>query len=352
MSLHRRQVLAGMGAALVAPALVRPARAAGRITVLNWQGYGTDEPWALANFKAATGIEVVSDYFSSEPEMLTKLRTNPGVYDVVLINSARTTQASGEGLLEPIDLARIRNAAALTPALRDNANLAEDGAVYGVSWVWGMNALGVREGQKPDSFAAMADPAYAGRVAMFDDATSAVGLGALMTGQDINDPADLGKVAAFLKSMKPNIKLLWSSEDQWNKSFAAKEFDISLYWSGAAVRSRRTYKLPVDFIVPKEGAIGWLDGLSVPADAPNAEAALQFINYMIDPAFYTEWATKVGAPASASDAAMQALPADDLNRLVHKPDYIRTLNIQSPLPDERREGFNNLWQEIKAFYAA
>ncbi|MEC8259305.1 MAG: spermidine/putrescine ABC transporter substrate-binding protein, partial [SAR324 cluster bacterium] len=52
---------------------------AAEIRVLNWQGYGTDEAWALEMFKERTGIEVVHDYFNSEQEMLTKLRTNPGV---------------------------------------------------------------------------------------------------------------------------------------------------------------------------------------------------------------------------------------------------------------------------------
>lgn len=179
-----------------------------------------------------------------------------------------------------------------------------------------------------------------------------VAIGALLSGQDMNNPSDLAAVTEKLKAFKPNVKLLWSSEDQWNKSFAAKEFNLSVYWSGASVRSRRNSKLPVEFVVPKEGGIGWLDSLSVPATAPNPEGALAFIDYMIDPEFYNEWATKVGAPASASGAAMEKLPADDLNRLIHKPEYLKSMTIQSALPDDRREAFNNLWQEVKAFYAS
>jgi len=105
-------------------------------------------------------------------------------------------------------------------------------------------------------------------------------------------------------------------------------------------------------VVPKEGGIGWLDSLSVPATSTNPDAGLAFINYMIDPDFYFQWATKVGAPASANAAAMEKLPADDLNRVIHKPEYLKTMTIQSALPDDRREAFNNLWQEVKAFYAA
>ena len=63
--------------------------------MLNWKGYGADEPWAIEAFEKATGHKVVNDFFNSEQEMLTKLRTNPGLYDVVMINAAFNDQATG-----------------------------------------------------------------------------------------------------------------------------------------------------------------------------------------------------------------------------------------------------------------
>lgn len=355
MQTTRRQTLGLIGGGALAATALRPrlARAATKITVLNWQGYGTDEKWALEAFKKATGIEVVHDYFSSEPEMLTKLRTNPGAYDVVLINSARDAQAVADGLIIPLDFSKIPNSKGLTPELMNHPNLVHDGKTWGCAWVWGMNALAIREGMdKPDSYAALSDPKYKGKVALFDDAVTEVGVGALTSGQDMNDPKDLDKVKAVLKAIKPDLKMMWSSEDQWNKSFAAGDFDLSIYWSGAAIRSKRNSNLPVEFVVPKEGAIGWLDSLSIPKTSTNQDAAYQFINYMIDPDFYYTWATKVGAPASANQAAMDKLPADDLMRQVHKPEYIKTMQVMGALPDDRRQTFNNLWEEMKAFYAS
>ncbi|KQT54922.1 spermidine/putrescine ABC transporter substrate-binding protein [Aureimonas sp. Leaf454] len=344
----------GAGAAAVTglAGAPRAARAAGTVTVLNWQGYGTDEPWAIKAFTEKTGIEVVSDYFNAESEMLTKLRTNPGVYDVVLFNSARIQQAVDEDLLDPVDLAAFPNAAGLAPKLANHPNIVKDGKVYGVAWVWGMNALAIREGiAAPDSYAVLADPAYKGKVSLYDDAVTAVALGAFMTGQDMNAPTDLKAIGDWLKSLKPNVKVIWSSEDQWNKAFSAKEFDLSVYWSGAAARSRQKFGLPVDFTVPKEGAIGWLDALAIPATSENKDSARAFIDYMIDPAFYVEWATTVGSPASVNTSAMDKLTASDLNRRIHDPKFIETMTLMAPLADETRESFNNLWQEVKAFYA-
>ncbi|NKL38998.1 extracellular solute-binding protein [Rhizobium leguminosarum bv. viciae] len=354
--LTRRNTMKLMSAALIAgvsiSTLPRKAFSAGSITVLNWQGYGTDEAWSLKAFAEKTGITVVHDYYSSESEMLTKLRTNPGAYDLVVLNAARCAQAIAEDLLQPIDFSKVPNVSTVDETLRANPNFSKDGKGYAVPWVWGMTSLAIREGMTvPDSYAVLADPAYKGRVAMDDDAIINVGVGALMSGQDINDPKDLAAVTAALKSIKPNVKLLWSTEDQWNKSFAAKEFDLSLFWSGGSVRSKRVSKLPVQFVVPKEGGVGWVDGLGVPTSAPNPEGALAFVNWMIDPTFYVEWATKIGAPASSNSAALSALPADDLTRLVHKTEYLKTTSFVSGIPDDRREAFNNVWQEVKAFYA-
>jgi spermidine/putrescine transport system substrate-binding protein len=352
----RRDALRMMTATLAAStgfaALPLRAQAGGKITVLNWQGYGTDEAWSLEMFSKATGIEVVHDYFSSEAEELTKLRTNPGAYDLVILNAARVAQAASEGLLMPVDLTKVPNAANIDPALLANPNFSQDGQGYAVPWLWGLTGIAVREGVTPPAgWADLADPAYVGRVAMDDDAVFAVNMGALITGQDMNDPKDLDKIKDVLKSLKPNIKLLWSSEDQWNKAFAAGEFDVGVFWSGGAVRSKRNAKLPVDFVAPKEGAIAWVDGLGVPASAPNPDAALAFANWLIDPVFYVEWATKVGAPASANAKALAGLPADDLSAQVHKADRLVPANVMSAVPDDHREAYNNLWQEVKAFYA-
>jgi spermidine/putrescine transport system substrate-binding protein len=216
-NITRRGTMQLMAAGLIAgvgySALPRKALSAGKITVLNWQGYGTDEAWAVKAFTEKTGIEVVHDYFSSEPEMLTKMRTNPGAYDVVLVNSARIQQAAAEGLIAPIDFATIPNAAGLSAELKDHANLKADGKVYGSPWVWGITSLAIVEGAaRPDSYAALGDAAYKGRVALFDDAVTNVAIGALLSGQDINSPTDLALVTEKLKAFKDNVKLLWSSE--------------------------------------------------------------------------------------------------------------------------------------------
>ena len=343
------------GAVALALSLLAGPAAAEKITVLNWQGYGTDEKWATDAFTKETGIEVVHDYFNSEQEALTKLRTSPGAYDVVLINSAFTLQAADEGLIQPADSAKISNFADLAPDMRDSAYLNKGGKVYGVAWVWGVTSVAYNTKvvkQKPDSIGLLWDKSYKGRVSVRDDAVEAVSIAALATGQDMNNPADLGAVREKLRALKPQIRMFWSSEDEWNKSFTAGDFDVAIYWSGSAARSKKAFGLPVGYYIPKEGAIGWFDGLSVATGAPNPDGAHKFIDYMVDPKFYVRWDNEVGAPASANVKAMQQLPADAFNRTVlGDAAAVARLQFMSPLSDETREKFLELWEETKAYYA-
>ena len=346
---------ANMSAVLAAGAIFASTLAfaaqADEVHVLNWKGYGADEPWAVAAFEKATGHTVVNDFFNSEQEMLTKLRTNPGTYDVVMINAAFNDQALAEKLIQPIDVATIANAADLDPQKASSPMLNHDGKVYGVPWVWGLTGLAINDKafeQPPSSIEVMWDAAHKGRVTIRDDALEAVQFGAIATGQNVNDIQDLDKVKAKLASLMPQIRTFWSSENDWNQLAASNQIDLGTYWSGSADRAKTHFHLPVTFVIPKEGAVAWLDAFSIPAGSKNVKGAEAFINYMIDPAFYVEWNTKVGAPVSANLKAVAALPEEAFNRRVMgDPKVAKRIQFQTPVTDEQREKYLALWQNLK-----
>src|SRR5690606_24794374 len=199
----------------LASALAFSANAA-ELHVLNWKGYGADEPWAVEAFEKATGHKVVNDFFNSEQEMLTKLRTNPGLYDVVMINAAFTGQAIDENLIQPIDVSKIPNAADISAEKAQSLMLNRDGKVFGVPWVWGLTALAINDKSfdaPPTSISVMWDEAHKGRVVIRDDAVEAIQFGAIASGQNINDIKDMEAVKAKLTSLMPQIRTFWSSEN-------------------------------------------------------------------------------------------------------------------------------------------
>ena len=326
------------------------AVSADEIRILNWQGYGTDLDWAVAAFTENTGHTVVHEYFNSEQEMLTKLRTNPGAYDVVLINAAFTPQAQDEGLIGPVDGAKIANLADVPENLSGNEDLNAGGALHGVPWTWGLTSFAVNTNEfdeAPASIEVFWDQSYEGKVSIRDDALEAVQFAAIATGQDINNIADLDAVKDKLSALMPQIKTYWGSENDWNQFMAAGDLAVATFWSGSASRSMSA-GLPVEFVVPEEGAIGWLDGLSIPASSTKQDAAHAFINWMIDPDFYVKWAAD-GAPASANAKAAAALPDDAFNkRILGDPEVVARVQFQRPVSDENREKYLELWQSLKA----
>ncbi len=334
----------------LACALTTASASAEEIRVLNWKGYGTDAEWAVKALADATGHTVVHDYFNSEQEMLTKLRTNPGAYDVVLINAAFTGQAKEEGLIGAIDTSSIKNFGDLAPNMASDPNLAPGGEVYGVAWTWGLTSFAVNTNafsEIPDSLEVFWDEANKGKVGWRDDPLESVQFAALVTGQNINDIQDMDVIKARLTALLPQINTFWGSEGDWNQFMAAGDFSIAPFWSGSASRSIAK-GLPVMFVVPKEGAIGWLDGLSIPASSTHKAAAARFIDYMIDPGFYVTWAAE-GAPASANAAAAAALPEDSFNRKVlGDPEVVARVQFMQPVSDEDRKTYLELWQELKA----
>ena len=104
--------------------------------------------------------------------------------------------------------------------------------------------------------------------------------------------------------------------------------------------------------MPKEGAIGWYDGLTVAAKAPNPDGALKFIDFMVSPEFYVKWDTDVGAPASANGKANNMLPADAMNRTVlGNPDIVARVKWMAPTSDDQRKAYQELWNEVKTAIA-
>ncbi|PAU75171.1 ABC transporter substrate-binding protein [Halomonas salipaludis] len=324
------------------------------LRVLNWQGYGTDERWAIEQFEQATGHRVVHEYFNSEQEMLTKLRTNPGAYDVIVINAAYTQQAAEEGLIQPIDLADIPNAESLDAELAGHPHLSLDGEVYGAAWVWGVTSFAINTqaiSEPPNSLQVLWDPQYAGRIGWRDDAVESVQFAALLTGQDINAPDDFDEIRERLYALKPQIRTFWGSENEWNQYMASGEFDMATYWSGSAARSGGHFGLPIEFVTPREGAIAWLDGLSMQTDAPHPEAAREFIDWMIAPDFYTYWDGEVGAPISANVEAVAALPDGAFNKaLMEDLEQVERLPFMGPIEETMRRQMLEVWQETKTYF--
>ena len=328
--------------------------AADEVHVINWNGWGTDQPFAVEHFKEATGTDVVHDYHSSFEEMFTKMRTNPGAYDVGIINEVYVRNAAEEGLIQPIDESKLDNFGDLFAAMRDSPEFTIDGKLYAVAWIWGATSISYNTDvfdTPPTSVNVLWDPAHEGRVCWRDDAVDSVQFAALALGQDPDNPSDMDAIRQKLRDLKPQIRSMWSSEDQWLKSIGGNECDVSIMWTDSTEKAKENFDQPVAFIVAEEGALAWRDAVVIPADAPNPDAAYAFLNYLTGTDFYADWAEAGGAPVTANALAIDALSEASMTRQVlADPANVDRLHFGVPIPDATREQYLELWEETKAYY--
>jgi spermidine/putrescine transport system substrate-binding protein len=208
---------------------------AGPLHLLNWQGYGSDEPWAHEMFNEKYGVEIVHDYYNSNEELLTKLRTSPGTYDAVLIGNTWGATAIDEGLLEPIQVDALEHYGDLSDQLVNLPDMRDDGTVYGVPWDWGATGMAYNQeqiGEEIDSMDAFWESEYAGKIAWQDYYIDNIMFAAIALGQDPNNPSDLEAVKQKLIDLMPQLKTFWASEDEFNKRSGHED--------GAAAQVRRS----------------------------------------------------------------------------------------------------------------
>jgi spermidine/putrescine-binding protein len=334
-------------ATLFAPAILRAAER--RLVVANWQGYGSDLPWVIADFKKQTGATVVHQYYDSEQAMLQLLRSGGvGHIDVALPNLMYIKPAVKSGLLALLDTAKLKNYATILPQLRETTLV--NGDAYSVPYAWGTNDLFYDKATVTtplDSWKALWEPQFAGKIAFVDDPTASIFIAALTLGQDPYNP-NLDDVTKALLALKKNLKLLYSSGDDAIKAYLNNSVTVGEIYSDAAGRLK-TQTSTVVSLSPKEGSIGWLDTWAIVKDTPNLDLAYAWLDYMAGPAFQLRWAESAqGSPAPTSGPAIKALPPALAARIGADPTRLDNAVMQKDVPEDKLSDWLDLWQTVKA----
>src|SRR4051794_1316923 len=266
------------------------------LTVLAWKSYGVDDPWAVKEFERETGAKVKFVYMNSEDGMLQTLQQGGiGKIDVALPNLEYVQPGVQRGVFQPIDQAKITTWGELSPGFTKLPSLRTNGKLYAVPWVQGATSLAVNPTQVkpiPDSWSVLWDPANRGKVAYYDDPTTAIMTAALYLGEDPQNP-NLDKVRAALKDLKANSKVFWASADDWTKPYASHAVTMGNLWSGLAGTLKANGQ-PVDFIFPKEGTVRWGDNWALVTNAPDPDLAYKWINFMTSQKYFVHWISQPG----------------------------------------------------------
>jgi spermidine/putrescine-binding protein len=254
----------------------------GELFVYNWDQYIGDS--TIANFEAKyPGIQVKYDKFPDEATQITKIRSDGkgGGYDVSYPTSTQIPGLVRDGVIQPLDLSLIPNAANLgaewTNSTYDPGN---KNSMPNYWWTTGFVWNPDKVSGDQTSWAALWDSQYGGHLGMLDDYQEVFAAAAFRLGFDPNttDDAQLDQSLALLEQQKPLLRK-YTSDDIGD--FTSGSLWMTHAWSGDYYQM--LYDKPkTKYVIPSEGAIRGSDTMVVLSGAPHPVAANLWINFNLD----------------------------------------------------------------------
>jgi putative spermidine/putrescine transport system substrate-binding protein len=145
-------------------------------------------------------------------------------------------------------------------------------------WCYGIGYNTEHIKQRPAAWKDLWNPAHKGKLAineaLFEQALQMTNLA--FTGKLL--PID-DATFARLSELRPNLLTLWSTGAQAEQLFRAGEVWISPMWN-SRISALRDQKVPVEFVVPKEGLFVRFNPMCIPRGARNPGLAKEWIRFI------------------------------------------------------------------------
>lgn len=343
----RRAALAAVSLFGLAAAL--PAQAAD-LNALIWCDHA--DPGLLQPFEEANGIKVnVKEFEGTGAGLAIVEQSQPGDWDVMVIDSIDVPRGVEKGLFEPLPEDQLPFADLFAEVTMDGSTKV-DGKRYGITEKFGYNTIGFNN-TKVDpadmqSMAALTDAKYKGKIAIYDYYLPVIGMAAMSLGKKTAEltEADLPALKDVLLKMKANAKLVGDVVSS-QTALATGEVDV-LVGGGEWVTAGLAKENPaLDFSIPKEGAVLWSQSLAMFKDSKNKDLALKFIQYIMSPDGQARlatsscyWGMPANKKAALSDEQKKTLRFDE------QPAFLaRAQPYPAPSADLDKK-MQDLWTEM------
>ena len=350
----RRSVLKGAAAtgaaAAIGPWYIPNAFAAPVVNVLMWGEYLPDS--VVADFKAKTGITVNHTKIGDNGEIISKMKAGGGAgYDLASPTNMRALEWADLGVLAPFDMNRI-NTSAVNPGMLAVGERDWNFGGKGSHWVpqlWGTESISWRTDKwQPDGLPSFGDiwepnPGIDGAFMMGRTYSMMTGCGIWMHHQgkmdfwsSYNDEDTMRKnwetITDYCISKKGNLVKFWSGADPQKQGFTSDGVVVGQTWDGPIAAMMKAGE-PVAYQTTDEGALAWIDGITMSAKAENIDEAYELINYSFTPEVGGQTVNEIGynsAVNGASDHYSDETKA--LAKAIYPGDTSTKLNPWPPEP--------------------
>lgn len=213
----------------------------GKLNLFLWTEYLPES--VIEDFEKEYGIDVTVSYYSSNEDMLSKVKSEAdGTYDIVQPSDYMVELMINQELLQKVDLSAIPNMSNLDPAYLDLPF--DPGNTYSVPYRGGLVAIAVNTAKVDTEITSYADlfsEELAGQLVVLDDYRAIIGVAAKSLGYSMNetDPDKLAEIETRLLELKDNVKVYDS--DSPKSSLISEDCTVAAVWTAEiAWQWRRT----------------------------------------------------------------------------------------------------------------
>lgn len=257
-----------------------------QLNVFNWGDYMSVNDADSINvnkaFEQITGIKVNYTTYDSNEQMYSKLSSGAVAYDVLIPSDYMIERMKNENMLKKLDFSKITNYGNIYDKYKniyfDEKN--EYSVPYNVGMV-GLIYNKTMVEEPVDSWKIMWDEKYKDQILNFDNQRDAFMIAQYVLGIDLNttNKADWDKAADKLIEEKPLVQE-WVMDQVFNKMEGGNAA-IAPYYAGDYLTMKENNE-DLEFVYPKEGTNIFVDSFCVPECTQNYEAALLYINFMLE----------------------------------------------------------------------
>ena len=320
------------------------------VNVYNWTEYISDQ--VLKDFTAETGIDVIYSTFDSNEAMYAKLKlmNGSGEYDVAFPGTDFVDKMRKEGMLEPLDHAKLTNFGNLGNTFI-NAPFDPENK-FSIPYLWGSSGIAVNTKRiakaSLSSWNDLWEPEYQGRVMLMNDIRDVFTMSLLTLGYNgsTKNPEAIKQAYEKLTKLMPNVRTF--NSDAPRMPFMEGETYLGLAWNGEVIMAQDQGMPELDFVYPKEGAIMWMDNMVIPKNAKNNDNAHKFIDFILRPKYAAMISEEIGY-GSPNEAAKKEMPPELANNpIVYPPaDLLKHAMFREDVGDEIMALYQQYWDRLK-----
>lgn len=315
---------------------------AGKEMVLfTWEGMFPQE--VLDGFEEETGIKVVYSNFDTDETMLEKLaQAKGGDYDLIIADDYIIETAVQEGLVQKLDKEKIGNFDNINPLYQGQFYDPQD--EYTVPYGAGIPLL-VYDPEAVDfeikGYSDLWNESLKDSIALTANYRVINGMALMTMGKSMNeeDVDVIGEAGQKLLDLAPNVRMI--QDDNTQNALLNGEASVAYLYT-SQVTQVLAENPDLKIVYPEEGlGFGIMAGF-VPSEAPNSDAAHQFLNYLLEPEVAAQCFDWLGYYCTTK-------AADDLvNPDLVVPDSVKKGEIIQNVSEEADAAYNKAWTEFKA----